>query len=212
MVGVFLGRPQNCQAGMVVMRAARDTLLALGSRADALCSVVVTKDDDACIRMKATWQDNRFTLTLTGNTGYVSIQGPSAPLLAFGSYMANELGGTLFVAKDVGVDPRNPGARTGDDQSVEHETTVTTAQSQQPQQQQQQTGAEPEGATSSGTSASDGASGGPVLSGQGNVMVNVSFHDNTTDLPAQVEGLAEILRSVLNICSRRGSAQRDGDA
>ena len=208
MVGVLLGRPKNCQAGMVVMRAARDTLLALGSRADALCSVVVTKDDDACIRMKATWQDNRFTLTLTGNTGYVSIQGPSASLLAFGSYMANELGGTLFVAKDVGVDPRNPGAHTGDDQSVEHETTT---QSQQPQQQQQQTGAEPEGATSSGTSASDGASGGPVLSGQGNVMVNVSFHDNTTDLPAQVEGLAEILRSALNICSRR-SAQRDADA
>ena len=209
MVGVFLGRPQNCQAGMVVMRAARDTLLALGSRADALCSVVVTKDDDACIRMKATWQDNRFTLTLTGNTGYVFIQGPSASLLAFGSYVADELGGVLHVAKDVGVDPHNPGAHTGDDQSVEHET---TSQSQQPQQQQQQTGAQPEGATSSGTSASDGASGGPVLSGQGNVMVNVSFHDNTTDLSAQVEGLAEILRSALNICPRRGSAQRDADA
>ena len=258
MVGVFLGRPKTCQTGIVIMRDARDTLLALGS----LTNIVVTKDDASCIRMKATWQDSRFTLTLTGNTGYVFLQGPSASLLAFGSHVASAIGGALHVAKDVGADPHNPDAGEGgapemtEPVAAEPSAEATPRQQSEQQQQQQQqyavccsicgaawgdmpyakcnicglvnanhhglccrrqreqqqqqpTGARPpvvtsasEGASSSVASASEGASSG-VVSGEGNVMVNVTFN-NSTDAPAELEGLANMLLNLLRI----GGGQR----
>ena len=197
---------------MVKMRDARDTLLALGS----LGNVVVTKDDASGIRMKATWQDSRFTLTLTGNTGYVFIQGPSASLLAFGSHVAGALDGVLHVAKDVGTDPRNPDVQAGGDPGSDPdpetspeagETVTEEAPGLSPeseQQQHQHTGAEPE---SEPAFVASGA-GSSIVSGQGNVMVNVTLSENT-DAPAQVEGLANMLRNLLRLSTGQG---REGAA
>ena len=201
---------------MVKMRDARDTLLALGS----LGNVVVTKDDASGIRMKATWQDSRFTLTLTGNTVYVFIQGPSASLLAFGSHVASALDGVLHVAKDVGTDPRNPDVQAGGDpggdpgsdpdpetspevgETVTEEAPGLSPESEQ--QQHQHTGAEPE---SEPAFVASGA-GSSIVSGQGNVMVNVTLSENT-DAPAQVEGLANMLRNLLRLSTGQG---REGAA
>ena len=219
MVGVFLGRPKSCQTGIVVMRDAQDTLLALGS----LENVVVTHNDASFTRMKATWRGSRFTLTLTGNTGYVFLQGPSASLLAFGSHVANAIGGVLHTAKNVGAEPHNPDARGGAPGMTEPvaadngpwvaEPVAEPGPESEQQQQQQHHHHHPTGARSAVVtsanegavaSASEGASSS-VLSGEGNVMLNVTFNDNT-DTPAQVEGLANMLRNFLHI-ARRGSGQ-----
>ena len=200
MVGFFLGRPKNCQTGILVMRKARDTLLALGS----LGKVVVTNDDASCIRMKATWQGSRFTLTLTGNTGYVFLQGPAASLLAFGSHVAGAIGGKLHVAKDVGAEPRNPSEQAGCDPGV----TVTEPVAEEPQgfdSEQQHTGTQPAAADS----ATDGAnSNSAVLSGQGNVIISgsvITLNDNT-DAPAGIDSLVDRLRNVLRVSTRRDGA------
>ena len=88
MVGVLLGRPESAEAGLRAMREARGKLLAVGSFTD----VIVVKDDASSIRLKATWQEARFTLTFTANTGYMHLQGSSGLLLAFCSHVASVTG------------------------------------------------------------------------------------------------------------------------
>lgn len=75
---------------------------------DGFDNITVVKDDASSIRCKARWRDALFTLTLTSNTGYIYVQGPSALLLAFGSQVASITGGALHVAKAPGRPPCNP--------------------------------------------------------------------------------------------------------
>ena len=75
---------------------------------DGLDKITVEKDDASSIRCKTRWRDSLFTLTLTSNTGYITLQGPSALLLAFGSHVVRITGGALHVAKAPGRPPCNP--------------------------------------------------------------------------------------------------------
>ena len=84
MVGVFFGRPASAEAGLNAIREARGKLLAFGSLTD----VIVVKDDASSIRLKATWQEARFTLSFTANTGYIHVQGSSGCVARFLSFSA----------------------------------------------------------------------------------------------------------------------------
>ena len=83
-----MGRPASAEAGLRAIREARGKLLAFGSLTD----VIVVKGDASSIRLKATWQEARFTLSFTANTGYIDVQGSSGLLLAFGSHVASVIG------------------------------------------------------------------------------------------------------------------------
>ena len=104
MVGISLGTPRSCHVGRTQMREALGKLRG----PDGLDNITVVKDDASSIRCKARWRDALFTLTLTCNTGYIHVQGPSSLLLAFGSHVASITGGALHVAKAPGPPPCNP--------------------------------------------------------------------------------------------------------
>ena len=168
---------------------------ALGKLTGGLDDITVVKNDASSIRCKARWQDALFTLTLTCNTGYVTVQGPSALVLAFGSHVAGLIGGTVYVAKDTGHPPHNPKEETPE---VERPTPIavpTATDGDEETQRGRPLAADPGGSVVS--SASEG--------GSSNVMMNntiISINETETSADA-MGGLAGMLRSLLRISPPR---------
>jgi hypothetical protein len=104
MVGVFLGIPADAIQGLHVMQVALNELTAhFGGQLTTKVNTQVLS------RCKVDWQGAQFTLTLTSNTGYITVQGPSGKNLDFAKHVMSMVGGRVFVAREPGSSPRNPG-------------------------------------------------------------------------------------------------------
>ena len=208
MVGVFLGRPASADAGLSAIRDARDKLLAFGS----LTNVIVVKDDASSIRIKATWQEARFTLSLTANTGYIHVQGSSGLLLAFGSHVASVIGGSTHVAKDVGAPPTNTGIAPEPGRTTTPVTPPTNAaEFTDSPPELSAAGPEPEPALGGGEIGSvvtGAAAQGDTLVGEGNVIINNTIVTTSEAGDASaMNALTNMLRSVLRLTSRRNDGE-----
>ena len=195
MVGIFLGQPKSCYAGKLQMREALGKL----QGPDGLENITVAKDDASSIRCKARWRDALFTLTLTSNTGYITVQGPSALVLAFGSHVASISGGTLHVAKATGPPPCNPEEPSSggqDDPEVERPPATAT----------------PTSPTSRPLAAAPGPGGDSVaLSASEGSSRNILMHNTVITInEAESEGvdggLSGMLRRLLRISQSRSES------
>ena len=207
MVGVFLGRPASADAGLSAIRDARDKLLAFGS----LTNVIVVKDDASSIRLKATWQEARFTLSLTANTGYIHVQGSSGLLLAFGSHVASVIGGSTHVAKDVGAPPTNTGMAPEPGRNPENTTTPVTPPTNAAEftdSPPELSAAGPELGSGVGSVVTGAAAQGDTLVGEGNVIINNTIVTTSEAGDASaMNALTNMLRSVLRLTSRRNDGE-----
>ena len=192
-VGVFLGRPRSPEAGLRAICRARGKLLVSGNLTD----IIVVKDDASSIRFKATWQEARFTLTLTANTGYIHVQDSSGSSLAFGSHVASVIGGSTHVAKVVGVPPTNAGMAP---EPKPGRSTPVAEGAGEPE-----LSAAGRGFGSAAGSVVARAAQGDTLVGEGNVIVNTTVVTmNEAADASSINNLIKMLRSVLRI-SRRGN-------
>ena len=200
MVGISLGTPRSCHVGRTQMREALGKLRG----PDGLDNITVVKDDASSIRCKARWRDALFTLTLTCNTGYIHVQGPSSLLLAFGSHVASITGGALHVAKAPGPPPCNPPEQGPDVDPELERPPVNATQTSRPLAAENATqtsrplAAEPgPGGESVAFSASEGSSH--------NVLVhNAAITINEAELEGAL--LSGMLRRLLRISQSRSES------
>ena len=208
MVCVFLGRPASAEAGLRAIREARGKLLAFGSLTD----VIVVKDDASSIRLKATWQEARFTLSFTANTGYIHVQGSSGLLLAFCSHVASVTGVSNHVAKDVGAPPTNAGMAPEPGSEPENTTPVAPPTNAGMAPEPEDSTPEPSAAgpvLGSGVgSVVTSAAQGDTLVGEGNVIINTTVvTTNEVVDEGSVGVLAGVLRSLLRISRNRNDGE-----
>ena len=103
MVGIFLGRPANSKQGRSVMQAALCLLI------DHFGNKLHVRENNASVlRCKVRQGAMLFTITLTSNTGYIHVQGPSGSLLDFANHLVQVVGGVVYVARAPGASPTNP--------------------------------------------------------------------------------------------------------
>ena len=203
MVGVFLGQPESCHAGKLQMREALGKLRG----PDGLENITVAKDDASSIRCKARWRDALFTLTLTSNTGYITVQGPSTLVLAFGSHVASITGGALHVAKATGPPPCNP-----EEPSTGHPEEPSSGGQDDPEVERPPATATPTSPTSRPLAAAPGPGGDSVAfsasegSSRNILMQNTVITINETESEGVDGGLSGMLRRLLRISQSRSES------
>ena len=103
MVGVQLQKLANNHHGYNMMTEVK---LRLATRFGNECHIVM--DDMSSIRLKLRWEGSQFTVTLTPNTAYITVQGPSGQTLHLAQHIQEVVGGTVYAAKEAGKEPCNP--------------------------------------------------------------------------------------------------------
>ena len=103
MVGVQLQKLANNHQGHNMMTGVRQRL---ATHFGDECRIVM--DDMSSIRLKLRWEGSQFTVTLTPNTAYITVQGPSAQTLLLAQHIQEVVGGTVYAAKEPGKAPSNP--------------------------------------------------------------------------------------------------------
>ena len=103
MVGVQLQKLANNHPGYNMMTRVK---LQLATHFGNECHIVM--DDTSSIRLKLRWEGSQFTVTLTRNTAYITVQGPSGQTLPLAQHIQEIVGGTVYAAKEPGKAPSNP--------------------------------------------------------------------------------------------------------
>ena len=106
MVGVQLQKPASNHVGSEQMTKVKDTL-----QTHFGINCKITKDDMSSIKLQLRWEGSKgslFTLTLTPNTGYIQIQGPSDKTLTLAGHIQDLVGGVVYAARRGGAAPCNP--------------------------------------------------------------------------------------------------------
>ena len=103
MAGVQLQKLANNHHGYNTMTGVK---LRLATHFGNECHIVM--DDMSSIRLKLRWQGSQFTVTLTPNTAYITVQGPSGQTLHLAQHIQEVVGGTVYAAKEAGKEPCNP--------------------------------------------------------------------------------------------------------
>ena len=103
MVGVQLQKLANNHHGYNAMTEVK---LRLATHFGNECHIVM--DDMSSIRLKLRWEGSQFTVTLTPNTAYITVQGPSGQTLRLAQHIQEVVGGTVYAAKEAGKEPFNP--------------------------------------------------------------------------------------------------------
>ena len=165
----------------------------------------IAKHDDSSCLLKLRWEGAKFTVTLTPNTTYITVQGPSKQTLPLARHIQSVVGGIVYAAKHRGKSPSNPSVAT--DHGA---TTGTTGAADRSHTDHGATEPEPESADSAPVAADHGATAANHGATSGVASSSVSGNDNIqvgtviiNEPPVQSERVIEaVIHGMMNLMRR----------